>query len=97
MSGSYLTRKLGELMTERDLLLGWRAESLAEIIRDVGFSCLLCGKCCKAEFNGHVFLLDADAQRVMARDPALLIPAPGFELADQEGNFYVSGYALRGT
>jgi len=47
------------------------------------------------EINGHVFLLDADAQRVMARDPALLIPAPGFELADQEGNFYVSGYALR--
>ena len=94
MSGSYLTRKLGELMTERDLLLGWRAESLAEIIRDVGFSCLLCGRCCTTEFNGHVFLLDADAERVMAMNPSLLIPAPEFELADEEGNFYVSGYAL---
>jgi Fe-S-cluster containining protein len=31
----------------------------------------------------------------MAMDSSLLIPAPGFELVDEEGTLYVSGYALR--
>jgi Fe-S-cluster containining protein len=95
MSDSYIDRELSGLMVEQDLLLKWHEQDLADIISDVGFSCLLCGRCCTTEFNGHVFLLDADAERVMAMNPSLLIPAPEFELADEEGNFYVSGYALR--
>lgn len=95
MSDSYISRELSGLMVEQDLLLKWSEEDLADIISDVGFSCLLCGRCCTTEFNGHVFLLDSDAERVMAMDPSLLIPAPEFELADEAGIFYVSGYALR--
>ncbi|WP_373839925.1 YkgJ family cysteine cluster protein [Methanospirillum sp.] len=95
MSGSYISRKLSGLIVECDLLLQWKEKDLADIICDVGFSCMLCGRCCTTEFNGHVFLLDSDAKRIMDMDPSLLIPAPEFELADEMGNFYVSGYALR--
>ncbi|HOX35138.1 MAG TPA: YkgJ family cysteine cluster protein [Methanoregulaceae archaeon] len=68
---------------------------LAEIIRDVGFACDRCTKCCTKEFNDHVFLLDRDTAVIRAKDPAALIPAPYFELCDQHGRFYDSGYALR--
>ena len=95
MPDSYISQELSGLIVEQDLLLKWQEQDLADIIIDVGFSCLMCGRCCTTEFNGHVFLLDSDAQRVMDMDSSLLIPAPGFELADEEGNFYVSGYALR--
>ena len=95
MSDSYIDRELSGLMVEQDLLLKWHEQDLAEIISAVGFSCLLCGRCCTTAFNGHVFLLDADAERVMAMNPSLLIPAPEFELSDEEGNFFVAGYALR--
>ena len=61
----------------------------------MGFSCVLCGKCCTTEYNGHVFLLDGEATRISVHHPDSLIPAPEFELADEEGVFYVSGYALR--
>ena len=69
-------------------------EKLARIIRDVGFSCTNCARCCTREFNGHVFLLDRDIGPVRDADPSCLIPAPGFEFCDQHGHFYVSGYAL---
>lgn len=95
MSDSFISRTLSSLKIEQGLLMQWSEQDLAEIIRDVGFSCIRCGRCCTTDFNGHVFLLDADARRVMAMDSSLLIPAPGFELVDEEGTFYVSGYALR--
>lgn len=69
--------------------------TLAEIIRDVGFGCDRCTKCCTKEFNDHVFLLDTDTAGIKAKDTAALIPAPYFELCDQHGRFYDSGYALR--
>jgi Fe-S-cluster containining protein len=70
-------------------------EKLAEIIRDVGFACDSCTKCCTREFNDHVFLLDKDTAVIRSIDPAALIPAPYFELGDQHGRFYDSGYALQ--
>lgn len=84
----HLKSDLGEL-TEYPL------NELAEILRDVGFECDLCGKCCTRQFNGHVFLLDSDTTRVKELEPAALVPAPDFEFCDQAGRFYVSGYALR--
>ncbi len=69
-------------------------EELVQIIRDVGFSCVNCARCCTREYNGHVFLLDRDVDAVRLADPGCLIPAPGFEFCDQKGHFYVSGYAL---
>jgi Fe-S-cluster containining protein len=68
---------------------------LAEIIRDVGFACDCCTKCCTKEFNDHVFLLDSDTAAIKSIDPAALVPAPYFELCDQHGRFYDSGYALK--
>jgi len=70
-------------------------EKLATIISEVGFHCILCGKCCTRVFNGHVFLLDRDATAIKAIDPDALEPAPFPEFCDQHGMFYVSGYALR--
>ncbi|OPY37459.1 MAG: Flagellin N-methylase [Methanoregula sp. PtaU1.Bin051] len=70
-------------------------DKLAEIIRDVGFACDCCTRCCTKEFNDHVFLLDKDTTVIKSIDPTALIPAPYFELCDQRGRFYDSGYALR--
>ncbi|QXO94493.1 YkgJ family cysteine cluster protein [Methanospirillum purgamenti] len=95
MSNSYIRHEITRLTTELALLTKWSPQDLADIIQDVGFSCTLCGRCCTTEFNGHVFLLDDDAARIKKIKPEVLVPAPEFELVDGEGNFYVSGYALR--
>jgi Fe-S-cluster containining protein len=82
---------------ERELsdLLSFPLESLVSIIREVGFRCNLCGRCCTRAFNGHVFLLDGDIARAREIDPESVEPAPYPEFCDQNGTFYVSGYALR--
>jgi Fe-S-cluster containining protein len=68
---------------------------LSSIIREIGFKCDLCGKCCTAEFNDHVFLLDIDSARIKQIAPNALVPAPYYEFCDRQGRFYVSGYALK--
>nr|WP_281069283.1 YkgJ family cysteine cluster protein [Methanomicrobium sp. W14] len=65
------------------------------IISEVGFKCTLCGKCCTREFNDHVFLLAEDIERGKSKFPGMVVPAPYFEICDQNGCFYVSGYALK--
>ena len=70
-------------------------DELCSIIKEVGFECDFCARCCTREFNDHVFLLDADVPVIRQIDPDALEPAPYPELCDQHGNFYVSGYALR--
>lgn len=87
--------KIAALVRERNLLLAYPVERLASVIRDVGFRCTSCTKCCTRSFNGHVFLLDHEVERARAIDPAALEPAPDPEFCDQNGIFYVSGYALR--
>ena len=76
-------------------LLVYPADRLASIIGKVGFRCDRCSRCCTRAFNGHVFLLDCDAVRAKKIDPASVEPAPLPEFCDQNGTFYVSGYALR--
>lgn len=95
MTDPYLERELSRFILERDLLEGYPIGDLVEIIKDVGFCCTLCGKCCTTEQNGHVFLLQQDAGRALTEYPDTVIPAPFFEICDREGKFYVSGYALR--
>ena len=90
-----IEKKTGELEEELRLLEEYDIEKLCPVIKEVGFSCTLCGRCCTNEFNGHVFLLDEDTERVRGIRPDAIIPAPFFELCDQNGNFYVSGYALK--
>ncbi|MCU0633153.1 MAG: YkgJ family cysteine cluster protein, partial [Methanolinea sp.] len=53
------------------------------------------GKCCTRAFNGHVLLLEEDAERVRSIDPESLEPPPLYDFCDQHGVFYVSGYTLR--
>ena len=95
MADNYMEKALKDLNQEKELLLKWDPNNLAGIIKEVGFSCFLCGRCCTSPFNGHVFLLDADAVKAKEICPDGLIPAPEFELCDEAGSFYVSGYALR--
>jgi hypothetical protein len=87
--------EIAALKAERDSLIQFPEEEFIEIIREVGFSCDCCGRCCTHEFNGHVFLLEEDTDRVRRFAPDALIPAPDFDACDQQGRFYVSGYALR--
>ncbi len=49
---------------------------LEAIIREVGFACDNCGRCCTHAFNDHVFLLDRDTAVVRTIDPTALVPAP---------------------
>ncbi|MEN6611068.1 MAG: YkgJ family cysteine cluster protein [Methanoregulaceae archaeon] len=95
MSLTPIPFRIVALTQERNTLLAYPMEDLAAIIREVGFRCNSCGKCCTRTFNGHVFLLDRDAARVKEMEPAALEPAPRPEFCDQNGIFYVSGYALR--
>lgn len=90
-----ITRRLRERRKERDDLLEFPEDELAEIIRDVGFSCNLCARCCTRAFNGHVHLLDADVRWLVAHEPAALEPAPFFDFCDHEGILYASGYTVR--
>ena len=87
--------RIRELKDELQGLAGYPDEQFRQIIREVGFECNLCGKCCTRDFNDHAFLLDADAALIRDLDEAALVPAPYYELCDQEGTFYVSGYAIR--
>lgn len=83
------------LMQERNSLFEYPQEQLADIFKELGFKCTQCARCCTREFNGHVFLLDHDVSEVKKIDPEALEPAPYPEFCDQNGVFYVSGYALR--
>ena len=87
--------QIDALEQERENLLLFPEEEFIDTIRDVGFSCDCCGRCCTREFNGHVFLLEEDIDRVRSFCPDAIIPAPDYDACDQEGRFYVSGYALR--
>jgi Fe-S-cluster containining protein len=85
------------LDTRKELhdLLEYPIEKLCEIIKEVGFECDLCAKCCTSEFNDHIFLLDKEVTRIRKLSSDELKPAPYFEFCDNNGTFYVSGYALR--
>ncbi len=87
--------QIAALEAERERLLLFPEDEFIEIIREVGFSCDCCGRCCTREFNDHVFLLEEDTDSVRSLLPDAVIPAPAFDACDQEGRFYVSGYALR--
>ena len=95
ISKAVLQRRLSELEEERELLEGYPADEYAEIVRDTGFSCTCCGRCCTKAVNDHVFLLDEDVRRIRQAYPDVLVPAPYFEACDQNGRFFVSGYALK--
>lgn len=87
--------RIAALVRERNSLLEFPVERLAGVIQRIGFRCTSCAKCCTRGFNGHVFLLDRDVTSVLAFDPAAIEPAPAPEFCDQNGIFYVSGYAVR--
>lgn len=71
-------------------------EKFIKIIREVGFECDFCGKCCTSKFNDHVFLLDEDASRIIdTLGHGFLRPAPYYDFCDNLGRFYVEGYALK--
>lgn len=65
------------------------------IVKELGFKCELCTRCCTKEFNDHVFLLDEDLAAIRKIDTNAITPALYYEFCDQNGRFYVSGYALK--
>lgn len=83
------------LVQERNSLFSYPLDHLTDTIRATGFQCKCCGQCCTRAYNGHVFLLDRDSATARTIDPASLEPAPDPEFCDQNGIFYVSGYAVR--
>ncbi len=90
------TIKTEEIEKEINGVLSFPDDRFMEIIREVGFECDRCGKCCTRDFNGHVFLLDEDAERIIdIQGKDFLEPAPNYDFCDDLGRFYVSGYALK--
>ncbi|WP_054847501.1 YkgJ family cysteine cluster protein [Methanoculleus chikugoensis] len=87
--------QIAALEAERERLLRFPEEEFIAIIREVGFSCDCCGRCCTREFNDHVFLLGEDTDTVRSLLPDAVIPRPRSTPAIRRGRFYVSGYALR--
>lgn len=88
--------KTDEIEEEIQRILSFPDEKFIGIIREVGFECDCCGKCCTSAFNDHVFLLDDDAARIInALGCDFLRPAPYFDFCDNLGRFYVIGYALK--
>ncbi len=92
---SLIDKRIESVACELKGVQDYPMEQLISIIKEVGFECDLCARCCTREFNDHVFLLNDDSIRMTDIDPQCLEPAPYFELCDQHGRFYVSGYALK--
>jgi len=93
---THLTMEAFNIEKEIRDLESFPDEKYLKIIREVGFVCDRCGKCCTSEFNDHIFLLDDDAQRIIENPGReYLRPAPYFDLCDNLGRFYVMGYALK--
>ena len=90
-----IPRRIAALVQERSNLCEYPLERLAGIIRELEFRCTSCARCCTRAFNGHVFLLDQDVKTILEIEPDALEPAPGPEFCDQNGIFYVSGYAVK--
>jgi hypothetical protein len=90
-----ISARISALRQDLVLVTDYPVDALAAVIRNVGFACTCCTRCCTREFNDHVFLLDRDTAVIREVEPAALLPAPYFELCDQYGRFYDSGYALR--
>lgn len=95
MSADQITARIQATREELGALRAYDDHELEAIIREVGFACDNCGRCCTHAFNDHVFLLDHDTTVARTIDPAALVPAPYYDFCDQQGRFYVGGYALR--
>ncbi|MCE8424951.1 MAG: YkgJ family cysteine cluster protein [Candidatus Methanoperedens sp.] len=96
MNSSKNKKKTWEIEKEIKEIKSYPDDLYLEIIRDVGFECDLCGKCCTSEFNDHVFLLDEDARKIIENIGREFVhPAPYYDFCDNLGRFYVMGYALR--
>lgn len=92
---SAIEKQLKAVSDELKGVQNYPMDKLIFVIQEVGFECDFCARCCTREFNDHVFLLNDDAIRIKAISPDSLEPAPYYELCDQHGQFYVSGYALK--
>ncbi len=90
-------RRIAVFEAELAALRAYPREELAAIVKEIGFACDGCARCCTRQSNDHVFLLEADVDRLRELAPDALVPAPDPELADGSGRLYVSGYALKAT
>ena len=77
--------RIAALVRERNSLSEYPVERLAGVIREIGFRCISCARCCTRGFNGHVFLLDRDVTSVRTFDPAALEPARDLNSATSTG------------
>jgi Fe-S-cluster containining protein len=87
--------RIRKLQEERAALEAFPIDELVTIIREVGFSCDLCGRCCTREFNGHVHLFPEEAERIRTIESGALEPLPVYDFCDQNGVLYVAGYTIR--
>ena len=95
MQHTHIEKYIENFKAELCDLQNYLYQELVDVIQDVGFSCTCCGKCCTSAFNGHIYLLPNDVKNERSLNSDLLVPAPGFELADREGRMYVSSYAIK--
>ncbi len=92
---AHFIHQIGRKREELEALREYPLALLADILRDVGFSCNCCAKCCTRAFNGHVLLMEEDCERIISIDPSAIEPPPVFDFCDQHGIFYVSGFTIK--
>ncbi|RPJ72638.1 MAG: YkgJ family cysteine cluster protein, partial [Alphaproteobacteria bacterium] len=76
VKGNPIEVKLAEVRDELAGLMNFPDPEFVSIIKELGFKCELCARCCTKEFNDHVFLLDADLAIIKKIDPDAITPAP---------------------
>jgi Fe-S-cluster containining protein len=91
---SLFHNRIMALKEEQAALEVFPFEELVTIIRNVGFACDQCGRCCGRQFNGHVFLFSEEADKIRAMNPHMIEPPPVYDFCDQHGVLYVSGYTI---
>ena len=87
---SSIEEQILDLRKELHDLLEFPIEKLCEIIKEVGFECDMCSKCCTSDFNDHIFILDQEVSCIRNLPSDALEPAPYFEFVINTGTFYVS-------
>lgn len=94
MQITLISKELSQTRSDLSAVEAYPFGELVDIIKDVGFECSRCTRCCTRDYNDHVFLLENDVERIEMVDSSKITPAPYFDYCDNKGNFYVQGYAL---
>jgi len=106
MSKSDTSILFSSVYAELDVIENVDIDSIAAQIKDIGFECTRCGKCCRGSSGDNRVLLNSEDLRTLEElslrgdfvVPMLDYPATGSygkQLVDEKGNLHTFGWMLR--